>query len=217
MQKTMMILGASKGIGHACAKYFKDKYELITVARTGMMTYNGDIRNRSFLKNLIDTNPQIVINCIGKWGHEPYTESHSLNSSTVIDLMFNLYDTMIEPGHIINLSSLAAVFPYGWKDITPDRINYMSAKSALSAASIALEHSRRRNVRVTVLEPGEIHPTNFGAKIEINNKLYDNFDFNEFVPYRPEDIAETIQWIISTPPWFGISRITMHNHCRGAR
>lgn len=217
MKKKMMILGASKGIGHACATYFREQYEIITVARTGSMTYNGDITNQPFLKKLIEFTPQILINCIGKWGDKPYVESHCLNSSTVIDLMFNFYETMVEPGHIINLSSLAAVFPYGWKDITPDRINYMSSKSALSAASIALEHSRRRNIRVTVLEPGEIHPTSFGAKIEIDKGLYDNFNFYEFVPYRPEDIAETIQWIISTPPWFGISRITMHNHCRGAR
>ena len=45
----MLITGGSKGIGRAFAEHFKDKYEIVTVARTGNVTEKGDITDLSLI------------------------------------------------------------------------------------------------------------------------------------------------------------------------
>lgn len=171
----------------------------------------------AFRDLLLGSDPDVVINCIGRWGNKPYDSSHHLNAGVAIDLMLRFYDTMREGSHIINISSLAGNFTAGWKDMPAERINYMAAKQSLSAASTALAQSKRRDIRVTTIEPGEVHPTNFGAWKEVPASNYESFHFNSFTPYRPRDIADVIDWVISSPRWFGISRITLNNHCKEAR
>ena len=57
VDNVMLITGASKGIGKACSKYFKNKYEVVTVSRTDS-TICGDLTDITFRNKIIaEINP----------------------------------------------------------------------------------------------------------------------------------------------------------------
>ena len=215
MSKNILILGASKGIGSACATLFRSQGHTVTgIARSGPVEVHGDISNGPFRDSVINNhNPDIMINCVGGWGNRPYGQSMHLNAGCSVDLMLRFYEKMPAGSYIINLSSLMANFASGWEGIPAERIAYMASKRAMTAATTALAQSKRRNVHVVAVEPGEVHPTNFGEWKDIPDTNYTNFEFDRFTPYRPSDIAEVVNWIVTRPPWFGISQITLNNHC----
>lgn len=215
MSKKILVLGASKGIGATCAVFFKSKgHDVITAARTGNMTLNGDIATPAFRNQILACEVDVVVNCIGGWGNAPYAQAMHINSGVAVDLMMRFYDRLHEGSHIINVSSLASNFTAGWANMSAERVVYMASKQAMSAATTALAQSKRRNVRVTTIEPGEVHPTSFGPNKSVPDSHYTDYQFDSFTPYRPQDIAEVIDWVISSPPWFGISKITLNNHCK---
>jgi len=218
MAKKILIIGASKGIGRACANHFRSRsHQVITSARSEGMDLRGDVTRPEFRDLLVQQDVDVVINCVGGWGNKPYSAAMHLNSGTAVDLLMRFYDNLREGSHIFNVSSLASNFTAGWKGMPAERVVYMASKQALSAATSALGQSKRRDIRVTTIEPGEVHPTNFGSWTEVPQQNYVDFDFDSFTPYRPQDIADTIDWVIQSPPWFGITRITMNNHCREVR
>jgi NADP-dependent 3-hydroxy acid dehydrogenase YdfG len=215
MSKKILVLGASKGIGAKCAEHFQGKgHSIITVARSGNMTLNGDVAGPAFRNQILALDVDVVINCIGGWGDQPYTHAMHVNSGVAIDLMMRFYDRLPVGSHIINISSLAGNFTSGWANMPAERIVYMASKQAMSAATTALAQSKRRDVRVTTIEPGEVHPTSFGPTKNVPAMNYTDYQFESFTPYRPQDIADVIDWVISSPPWFGISKITLNNHCK---
>jgi short-subunit dehydrogenase len=65
--KKVLILGSNGGIGTAVAKqYNKKKYEIISLNRD-IIDWNGRCNSQTTLNNFLDiTNPDIIINCIGK-------------------------------------------------------------------------------------------------------------------------------------------------------
>jgi len=178
------------------------------------MTLLGDVAKPEFRNQILAQDVDVVINCIGGWGNQPYTHAMHVNAGVAIDLMMRFYDRLPAGSHIINISSLAGNFTSGWANMPAERIVYMASKQAMSAATTALAQSKRRDVRVTTIEPGEVHPTSFGPTKNVPAMNYTNFQFESFTPYRPQDIADVVDWVISSPPWFGISRITLNNHCK---
>lgn len=196
-------------------EHFRGKgHTVIKVARTGEMDLNGDIAKPEFRNQLLSLEADVVINSVGGWGNQPYTHAMHVNSGAAIDLMMRFYERLPVGSHIINISSLAGNFTSGWAGMPAERVVYMASKQAMSAATTALAQSKRRDVRVTTIEPGEVHPTAFGPNKQVPESHYTNFQFESFTPYRPQDIADVIDWVISSPPWFGISRITLNNHCK---
>jgi len=215
MSKKILILGASKGIGACCADHFQNKgHTVITVARTGNMTLPGDITKPDIRNQVLAQEVDVVVNCIGGWGNQPYAHAMHVNAGVAVDLMMRFYDNLAAGSHIINISSLAGNFTSGWENMSAERVVYMASKQAMSAATTALAQSKRRDIRVTTIEPGEVHPTSFGPNRQVPDSNYTNFQFESFTPYRPQDIADVVDWVISSPPWFGISRITLNNHCK---
>ena len=213
--KKVLILGGSKGIGKACASRFAKTYSVTTVARSGDVALKGDIVDVAFRQQVLAfVDPDIMINCIGSWGNTPYAKAMHLNAGIGIELMLQYYERMRPGSHIVNISSLAGNFTMGWKNMTPERITYMASKQAMSAATTALAQSKRRDVHVTTIEPGQVHPTNFGEWVDVPAANYESFNFDSFTPYSPDDVAEVVDWVVTRPPWFGLSKIVMNNHCR---
>lgn len=64
MKPLAIVIGASRGIGRACAQILSENWEIVTVARSGEVTHRGDVQDENFLRSLVEKyNPSAVINC----------------------------------------------------------------------------------------------------------------------------------------------------------
>lgn len=212
--KKILIIGGSKGIGNICLNYFNNlNYDVLSVSRSEG-TFIGDITNNNFRKELVEntSNVDIVINSAGSIGF-PISQSINLNYNSVLDLFFQYYLKLKPGSQLINISSIAATYSKGTLGNTFERISYSTSKNAISEGCLGLSKSRVRDIRVTTLEPEYVIPTNISDfhKKNIDNEVYENYNFNSFTPIQPIYIAEIINWIIQQPRWINISRITIGN------
>ena len=107
-------------------------------------------------------------------------------------------------GHIINIGSVAGVFPYPGANV------YGATKAFLHQFSLNLRADLIRTaIRVTCVEPGMCSGTEFSS-IRLRgdqpkvDAIYQGLD-----ALTPEDIAETIYWISSRPSHVNINVISL--------
>ena len=105
-------------------------------------------------------------------------------------------------GHIINLSSIAATYPYPGGNI------YGASKAFVTQFSLNLRADLAgTKIRVTSVEPGlcggtEFSNVRFKGDAAKAASLYQGTE-----PILPEDIANTLLWIYQQPPHMNINRI----------
>ena len=126
------------------------------------------------------------------------------NITGLVTLTHKLVPTLIaRKGTIINISSVAASYPYPGGNV------YGGTKAFVSQFSLGLRSDLHgTGVRVTSVEPGMVE-TEFtlvrtGGNQEASDKLYKGAN-----PMTPEDIAETLFWIASLPPHMNINRMEL--------
>ncbi len=129
MKQKMLITGGRRGLGQACATRFKQKYDVITTDVEGDVTIKGDLRDRKFLKHLVDSLDIHVLLNVAGIGIADVVDMYDINfvAPTYLSLMF--YQKMTE-GHIVNVSS-GSPTNSGWVVIPNDRLTYNSSKDAL--------------------------------------------------------------------------------------
>lgn len=104
-------------------------------------------------------------------------------------------------GHIINIGSVAATYPYLGGNV------YGATKAFVKQFSLNLKADLTgTKIRVTNIEPGlcggtEFSNVRFHGDIEKSASIYEGVDF-----IQPEDIANTVLWCIQQP-----SRININN------
>jgi len=106
-------------------------------------------------------------------------------------------------GHVINLGSVAASYPYPGGNV------YAGSKAFVRQFSLALRADLLgTRVRVSVLEPGmcetEFSMVRFKGDAEKAAKVYENM-----TPLAPDDIAESIFWVSSLPAHVNINAMEM--------
>jgi serine 3-dehydrogenase len=106
-------------------------------------------------------------------------------------------------GAIINLSSVAATYPYPGSNV------YGGTKAFVSQFSLGLRSDLHgTGVRVTCVEPGmaqtEFTLVRTSGNQEASDKLYEGAD-----PMTAENIADTLFWIATLPPHMNINRIEL--------
>lgn len=106
-------------------------------------------------------------------------------------------------GAVINISSVAASYPYPGGNV------YGGTKSFVVQFSLGLRSDLHgTGVRVTSVEPGmaetEFTLVRTNGNKEASEKLYKGAN-----PMTAEDIAETLFWIASLPPHLNINRIEL--------
>lgn len=106
-------------------------------------------------------------------------------------------------GHIVNLGSVAASYPY------PGGHVYCGTKAFVHQFSLALRSDLLgTRLRVTCLEPGMVE-TDF-SRVRFKGdearaaKIYEGAD-----PLTPGDIAEVVEWCLSRPPHVNINTIEL--------
>jgi len=122
----------------------------------------------------------------------------------LVTLTHKLLATLIaRKGAIINISSVAASYPYPGGNV------YGGTKAFVSQFSLGLRSDLHgTGVRVTSVEPG-LSETEFtlvrtSGNREASDKLYEGAN-----PMTPEDIAGTLFWIANLPPHVNINRIEL--------
>jgi serine 3-dehydrogenase len=229
---TALITGTTAGIGEAAARAFVDAgWHVIGTGRRAdrlakLSTELGerfhaaefDVRDEAARDAALDALPDafrqidLLINNAGlALGLEPAHKADLSNWTTMIDtnitalvsVTHKLLPQLVERrGAIINLSSVAATYPYPGGNV------YAASKAFVRQLSLALRADLHgTGVRVTSIEPGmaetEFTLVRTGSQ-ETSDKLYGGVN-----PMTAEDIAATILWVATQPPHLNINSLEL--------
>lgn len=177
-----------------------------------------DVRDRAAVEEALTSLPpdwkaiDLLINNAGlALGQEPAYRSSIDDWVTMIDtndkalavITGLLLPSMVERrrGHIINISSTAASYPY------PGGHIYCASKAFVTQFSLALRADLiGTGVRVTSIEPGMVQTdfslVRFKGDAERAAKVY-----ADTVPLTAQDVAESVVWAATLPPHFNVNRL----------
>ena len=232
MTRTALITGATAGIGAATARLFVSKgWKVVGTGRRGdRLRALQEELGADFLPLELDMRDVETLRSLdklaGNWGGldllvnnaglappaDPLHEQDWDRLGQVIDtnitglvaLTQSLLPKLIERrGAIINLSSVAATYPYRGGAV------YGGTKAFVRQFSLDLRCDLAgTGVRVSSIEPGmaetEFTVVRNGGDQAASDALYAGLE-----PMTPEDLAETIWWIASQPPHLNINAVEL--------
>jgi serine 3-dehydrogenase len=233
MTKTAFITGVTAGIGTAAArKFLSNGWQVVGTGRRrnrldALAAEFGDVFHAAVLdmrctddfEPALATLPEryraidLLINNAGlappmnnlqEANQQPLDVAIDTNVIGLVALTRELLPRLIErKGAIINLSSVAATYPYRGGAV------YAGTKAFVRQFSLGLRCDLHgTGVRVTSIEPGMVE-TEFtivrtGGDQAASEALYANMD-----PMTAEDIAETIWWVATQPPHVNINTLEL--------
>ena len=230
--KTILITGVTAGIGEAAARRFAGGgWRVVgTGRRAERLRALADELGEHFLPLDIDMRDVAALETLARldapWGGidlllnnaglapptDPMPDTDWERIATVIDtnitglvaLTRALLPRLVErKGAIINLSSVAATYPYKGGAV------YAGTKAFVRQFSLDLRCDLHGSgVRVTSIEPGmaetEFTIVRTGGDREASDKLYAGMQ-----PMTADDLAETIWWVANLPPHLNINTIEL--------
>lgn len=230
--KTILITGATAGFGEAAArKFVAGGWRAIGTGRRGerlrrlqdelgdnFLPLEIDMRDREAIDSLAHLNSpwgdiDLLLNNAGlapptdplpdtDW--ERVEQVIDTNITGLVALTRALLPKLIERrGQIINLSSVAATYPYKGGAV------YAGTKAFVRQFSLDLRCDLAgTGVRVTSIEPGmaetEFTIVRTGGDKEASDKLYAGMD-----PMTSEDLADLFWWVATLPPHLNINTVEL--------
>jgi serine 3-dehydrogenase len=232
MDKTILITGATAGFGEAAArKFVHGGWKVIGTGRRGerlralqeelgdaFLPLQIDMRDRAAVESVSGLLPpwngiDLLLNNAGlapptdplpdtDW--ERVEEVIETNITGLVALTRALIPTLVaRKGQIINLSSVAATYPYKGGAV------YAGTKAFVRQFSLDLRCDLAgTGVRVTSVEPGmaetEFTIVRTGGDKQASDTLYANMN-----PMTAEDLADLFWWLATLPPHLNINTIEL--------
>ena len=104
-------------------------------------------------------------------------------------------------GHVVNLGSIAGTYAYPGSNV------YGASKGFVLQFSRGLRCDLHgTGVRVTDVEPGLLESEFSNVRFKGDESRFDTLYENAY-PLRPEDIADTIWWVVSRPAHVNVSQV----------
>ncbi len=229
MKPIALITGATSGIGEATARILAKKYQLIITGRraerldqleselkTEVQKLVFDVRDREAVNNSIEGLPSdwkaidVLINNAGNaHGLAPIHEGNVDDWDAMIDINIKglLYVSKAiipgmvdrQKGHIINIGSVAGIEAY------PNGNVYNASKYGVNGLTQGMRMDLiSHNIKVSEIKPGlvqtEFSEVRFKGDQKKAEKVYQGYD-----PLQAQDIAETIEFILSRPAHVNIA------------
>ncbi len=230
--RTAFITGATAGIGEAAARAFAeagwrvigtgrraDRLEKLA-AQIGPQMHGlaFDVRDAAAIDAALQSLPggfrdiDLLVNNAGlALGTAPAQQADlaqwqqmiDTNISGLVAITHKLLPRLVErKGAIINLSSVAATYPYGGGNV------YGGTKAFVTQFSLNLRTDLHgTGVRVTSIEPGMVE-TEF-TLVRTGSQAASDALYGDARPMTADDIAQTLLWVANQPPHLNFNRIEL--------
>ena len=232
MTKTILVTGATAGFGEAAVRRFaKEGWRVIGTGRRAerlraladelgdsFLGLEVDMCDIAALDDLANLSPpwgevDVLLNNAGlapptdplpQTDWEKVTQVIDTNVTGLVALTRALLPRLVErKGQIINLSSVAATYPYKGGAV------YAGTKAFVRQFSLDLRCDLAgTGVRVTSIEPGmaetEFTIVRTGGDKDASDKLYAGMN-----PMTPDDFANLFWWLATLPPHLNINTIEL--------
>jgi 3-hydroxy acid dehydrogenase / malonic semialdehyde reductase len=208
---TALVTGASSGIGAATARALAGEgARVIGGARRVErletdVALELDVTDPASCERFVDAaGPvDVLVNAAGlALGREPFSESTEEDERTVFETNVNglvrmtrlvLQRSLREPGHIVNIGSIAGRWAY------PNGATYVTSKFAVRGFTRALrEDLLGRDIRVTTVDGGlvetEFSVVRFRGDTEKAKSVYEGTR-----PLKAEDVADCVLYAVTRP------------------
>lgn len=232
MTKIAFITGATAGIGEASARRFAaDGWRVIATGRRGdrLRRLSDELGDNCLPLELDMRATDALIDAArlsGEWGEidllinnaglappmEPLQDADfgqldnaiETNITGLVALTRALLPKLIErKGAVVNLSSVAATYPYRGGAV------YGASKAFVRQFSLDLRCDLAgTGVRVTSIEPGMVE-TEFTVVRTGGDQAASDALYADMEPMTADDIADTIWWVANLPPHININAIEL--------
>lgn len=238
---TVVITGASAGIGEATAKRFaKEGFRLFLLARRHeklealkkqfscpVEIFSLNVKDKvsvfDIFSHILNKGPvDILVNNAGlALGLDPAHQAHLDDWEEMIDCNIKglIYCTRAvlpsmvsrNRGHIINLGSIAGTYPYPGGNV------YGSTKAFAHQFSLNVRADLLgTEVRVTCIEPGLVGQTELSLIRFKGDEKRAKSLYEKTTPLTPEDVAEAIFWCSQLPAHVNINTLEMMPVCQAS-